>query len=218
MPETHRSSVRYDLGLPLEAEELEALRQAGIRDSLRVETIKQQSGRSVYRFDESGGALGDLGHYAGFVPLAGHRLLLNLRITVFGGNKEHRRLIGAAGVRFEVFRYRSHYVHAYVTLHAGGTDHLLFRARYGEIDKDDHVLFPPETGIEKRTIPSFLIPGFESALAGSRCPNCKCAGHFATPKDVEIPEAVLSALHVELADAPNSNRGGSQVAALKEGN
>lgn len=208
MPQRNsRPGPHADLSISLDPDELDALTAANIRGLSRVWNIHQPDGKIIFRFDESGGASGSLGRYAGVLPLAGHPLLLRHRITSLNGNKEHSRVVGPAFVRFEVFRYHGRNVHAYITLHADGAHHLLFSARYGEVTKDGNVEFPPDKELEAKTVPSFLMDGFKAALEGARCDHCECASHFESVSPVKLPEGLLSTFHISAEPAPAAKKG-----------
>jgi hypothetical protein len=207
MVQTRNVDIRN--GMALDRAELDALQVAGVRAQARITPVSQTNGNYVLRGEESGGGTKSLGHYVGFVPLAGIPFIFNRKLTALGANSIHRRIIASVMIRFEVFRYRDNFVHAFITLHRAGTGNgrkvpmtrqTLFRGKYGEIDKSGNVTFPSEDGGEDISIPSFLMPGFQAALMGTRCigtsgAGCQHASHFESVGNVR-PEAIISALHI----------------------
>jgi hypothetical protein len=196
--------------MALDQAERDALQTARIRAEARVNPISQTNGNYVLRGTESGGGTKTLGHYVGFVPLAGIPFIKSSKLTLLGVNSLHRRVVASVMVRFEVFRYRTNYVHAFITLHRASTDNAgkahvtrqtLFRGKYGELDSDDNATFLSEDGGDDITVPSFLMDGFKAALAGSRCTGkkglgCQDAGHFESVGTLQLPDTILSALHL----------------------
>jgi hypothetical protein len=110
-----------------------------------------------------------------------------------------------AMVRFDVFRYDSHFVHVMISLHTllpivkterKGVFHatkILFKERYGEVSNESAVSFMSNAG-ERVTISEVFIPGFQAALAGSRCRACKCKSHFANLKPILLPDILRQGL------------------------
>ncbi len=208
MAQTRNVDLRN--GMALDRAELDALQVADVRAQARVTPISQTSGNYVLRGEESGGGTKSIGHYVGFVPLAGMPFISSRRLTSLGVNSIHRRIIASTMIRFEVFRYKENFVHAFITLHRTGTGsggrapvarQTLFRGKFGEIDKNGNVTFPSEDGGEDLSIPSFLVPGFQAALVGTRCAGtvgagCQHASHFESVGNVKLPETILSALHI----------------------
>jgi hypothetical protein len=196
--------------MALDRAELDALQAAGIHAQARVTPVSQMSGNYILRCEESGGGTKALGHYVGFVPLAGMPFISSRKLTSLGVNSIHRRIIAHMLIRFEVFRYKENFVHTFITLHRTGTGsggrapltrQTLFRGRFGEIDKNSNATFPSEDGGEDLSIPSFLVPGFQAALLGTRCAGtagtgCQHASHFESVGNVKLPETILSALHI----------------------
>jgi len=209
---TQQKSTNLQYGLSLDRDELAALEAAGIRAEARVTPVRQSSGNLVLTCEESGGGAKGLGHYVGYLPLQGLPVVVNRKLVTLGRNKLHRHIVATAIVRFEVFRYRDNYVHVWITLHRANrpgneaklapvTRETLFRRKFGEINGET-TIFPSEDGSEDITIPSFLLPGYEAALAGTRClgkngaGGCQCAGHFMNVPHLKLPEGVLAALRV----------------------
>ena len=189
---SRNTDLRISLGMSLDHDELEALQAARVRALARVKSVRQPSGNLVFSCEESGGGRNDIGHYVGFLPLSGLPFMVSRKLIALGKNKTHRCIVASSLVRFEVFRYRTNYVHTWITLHrverrgegakqAMPVHQTLFRGKYGEIDKTGATVFPLENGVENVLIPSFLVAGYEAALAGTRCPGCQCATHFQMP-------------------------------------
>jgi hypothetical protein len=208
---TQQKNSQLQYGLSLDRDELAALDAAGIRVEARVTPVRQGSGNLVLTCEESGGGKRELGHYVGYLPLQGLPVIVNRKVIMLGSNKLHRHIVSTAIVRFEVFRYRGNYVHVWITLHRANrrgneaklapvTRETLFRRKFGEI-VGETTMFPSEDGTEDISIPSFLIPGYEAALAGTRClgkggTGCHCAGHFMNVPHLKLPDGVLAALHI----------------------
>ncbi len=210
MAPQQRNNLQY--GLSLDRDELAALETAGIRAEARVTPVRQSGGNLVLTCEESGGGAKGLGHYVGYLPLQGLPVVVNRKLITLGKNKLHRHIVATAIVRFEVFRYRESYVHVWITLHRANrsgneanlapvTRDSLFRHKFGEI-VDGTTTFPSEDGSEDLTIPAFLLPGYEAALAGTRClgksgtGGCQCAGHFMNVPHLKLPDALAASLRV----------------------
>jgi hypothetical protein len=194
-------------GMRLDSAELGALKVSGIRPQTRV-NIFHPDGELVFVCDESGGGKKDLGHYVGFVQMAapGKPFRRNNKVDPLAQNSLHRRIVATSLVRFEVFRYRENRVHALITLHWRNNDNVsaahwvFFHGKYGEIDKNGHASFLANDGGEDRTIPTWLLDGFRAALVGTRCSDCRHAGHFESVASVVVPEGILAACHIAVPD------------------
>jgi hypothetical protein len=205
---TQQRKTDFQYGLSLDSDELGALEAAKIRAQSRIFTVRQPGGKLVLKCQESGGGAKDIGHYIGFLPLKGFPFVMNQKLISLGKNSLHRRIVATAIVRFEVFRYRDNYLHAWITLHritGSGNEskqqvvsgQTLFRGKYGEIGKNGKALFPSEDGTADLSIDTYLLPGFEAAVLGSRCrgtseTGCQHAGHFGNIPEIG-PEDVLAA-------------------------
>jgi hypothetical protein len=215
------------MGMALDRAELDALQAARIRAQARVNPQRQTSGKYVLTCDESGGGNKDIGHYVGFVPLTGSPFIVSRKLVSLGTNAIHRHIVASMLFRFEVFRYRENYIHAFITLHRASengrgemTRQALFRGKYGEINKNGVALFPSDDGGEDFSVPSFLEDGFKAAVLGSRCRGtdgngCLHAGHFESVANVKLPEATLLALRIVIPDSQRTTEATSQSVKLK---
>jgi hypothetical protein len=193
-------------GLALDFAEREALQQAQVRASSSVQPIRQTTGNLILRCSESGGGKKEVGHFVGFLPLAGYPFSRNDKVEALGKSFLHRTIFATALVRFEVFRYRENFLHAWITLHRVesqngkqvATRYSLFRGRFGSIQKDGQVIFPSETGEADYGVPEWFRAGFDAALNGSRCPDCQHSWHFEKIPPVLLPEAAAQALHIDI--------------------
>ncbi len=75
------------------------------------------------------------------------------------------------------------------------TRQTLFRGKFGEIGGGT-TMFPSEDGTEDIQIPSFLLSGYDAALAGTRCRGCQHTGHFMNVPHLKLPDGVLGALRI----------------------
>lgn len=191
------------MGMSLTLTEREALKAARVDAQTRVDIRRQTSGKYVLTCEESGGGDKDIGHYVGYAPLAGVPFISSRKLVNLGINSIHRRIVASALVRFEVFRYKDSFVHVLVTVHgargAGGGEQamrrVLFRGRFGELDKDGIAKFPSEDGSDDYTIPDHLVRGFKAALLGTHCQRCQHASHFEGVGAVVLPESEVGPSH-----------------------
>ena len=198
-------SPNPSLGITLTRPELELLRSHAISCKSEVQIVRQSSGRLLLRGEESGGGTPAIGHYSGIAPLQGISFELVHSFHNAVPNGPHLWAWGMAMVRFEVFRYDSHFVHVMISLHTllpivkperKGVFHatkILFKERYGEVSNESAVSFVSNAG-ERVTISEVFIPGFQAALAGSRCRACKCKSHFANLKPILLPDILRQGL------------------------
>src|SRR6202034_1967384 len=123
----------------------------------RVNLVRSTTGKDVLTGHESGGGNQSLGHYVGFVSLAGFPFISNRKLISLGVNAIHRQIVVTSLIRFAVFRYREDFLHAFITMHRAPADktdraqmlrQTLFRGKFGEINKDGIITFPSEDGGE----------------------------------------------------------------------
>jgi hypothetical protein len=208
MPSTTPTFADPRYGMALDPGELAALAAASVRAQPLVKAIRQDPGQLVLTGEESGGCAKEVGHYVGYLPVAGHPLISIRKLTLLSTNALHRRVTGIELVRFEVFRYLENHLHLWITLHRANQQQndgsrsaqfrsTLFLGRYGEVDRDNHAIFPAEDGGPDKTVPEYFQEGFRKALAGSRCRECKCKSHFDLLSPIIMPAGLLAAFHLD---------------------
>jgi hypothetical protein len=211
-------------GMALDRAERDALDAAGIRAQASVKHVPSKTtGKPRFVCEESGGGNKDLGHYVGFLPLAGLEPFINSqKLVTLGQNSLHRRIVATSLIRFEVFRYKENFAHVLITLHRTNSDtnqlppRPLFRGKFGEIDKNGTVRFPSEDGSEDLTVPAELLDGFQAALVGTRCRGCQHAGHFESVANVKLREGTLAALHIVVPAAKQAASVTAESAGAKK--
>ena len=105
-----RLSVIAQRGMTFPEPTRKQVRQTGIFCRPALETVFQEKARMwAIRGEESGGAVADLGHYAGFITTEGRPLAWLQRVQNFMPNGVHAVAIEPELCRVEMFRYETTY-------------------------------------------------------------------------------------------------------------
>lgn len=193
-------SIGLGLTLPKEAREL--LAKAKIAANSAVSIVKKgEPARYLLRGLDSGGGLGEVGHFVGYSSVKGVQLEIRHVFDNCIPNQVHALVFAPAFLRTEVFRFRQTYslsVSFYMLLEAAGaqptiSERVLFRGRNGRLDTEAGLtrtgvpVFVDMSGNTRR--PQELFHGvLAAALNASQCNACT-HDHF---KD--IPAVDLSPL------------------------
>jgi hypothetical protein len=159
-------------GLALPAETLEQIRKTGIRCRPQLDVVYQQQAKAwKIRGEESGGAVELLGHYVGFVGVAGCPVPWLQRVQNFLPNGMHAVIVGDEFVRVEMFRFENTY-DLLITTHwlerkdgrrAELRSAILFLGRNGFLETE---LWGKDAAFRGGAIPHFLTRSGEAGPPG----------------------------------------------------
>ena len=214
-PRPNFGSPTRDNGLRLSPAELARLQEHAIKCTNDVRTVRQKdAGHVLLRGTESGGATPAMGHYCGFLSIAGLAPVTRHQFLSPVPNTDHGWVWGLAFVRFEVYRYATDYLHTMISLHGfyrvlqgskeiiSPLSSVLFHGRFGHL-VNGAPAFMSEAG-EPHPIPGFLQAGFDAALAGSFCRGCTCMTHFANIGQVDLPKMLMNRVAAHAAPVAKS--------------